>query len=176
MTIASRPVFAAQCLSNMMSGNLSNPNRGNCGKGLSPGGWGQPGGNIFSFTTVGAWAKILLSYGTYDSVCGKKSQLSCYTGGAFMSDVPTVLNRDGVAPNVPLREVLAIDPSSRQTTRHLVAAYFNARLSEEWGLTGGTFRYILTVPQVLALAGSGPNYSLPPPYTNINTFLDSTWT
>ena len=39
-TLASRPVFAAPCLSNMMSGNLSHPNRGNCAKG-----WSQEAGD-----------------------------------------------------------------------------------------------------------------------------------
>jgi hypothetical protein len=37
MTLASRPVFGANCLSNEMSGNLSDPDRGNCSFGLSPG-------------------------------------------------------------------------------------------------------------------------------------------
>ena len=30
VTLASRPVFGAQCLSNMLSGNLSDPDRGQC--------------------------------------------------------------------------------------------------------------------------------------------------
>ena len=170
MTIASRPVFGAQCLSNMMSGNLSNPNRGNCAAGRSPGGWGQPGGNIFTYTTVGAWTAIGLLYGNLTP--GKNaSQYRNYTGGSTMADVPAVLNQDGVPTATTLRDVLAIDPSSRQKTRHLVAAYMNAKLS---ALPGSTFHYILTVQQVLDLAAGT---IVPPlPYTDINTFLDSTWT
>ena len=171
MTIASRPVFAARCLSNMMSGNLSNPNRGNCAKGRSPGGWGQPGGAIFSYsTTAAAWTAIGLNYGVLTSGA-PPSQLTSYTGGTLMSGVPTALDRDSVAANVPLREVLGIDPSSRQLTRHLVAAYCNAKLS---ALPGSTFQYILTVEQVLKLATGA--IMPPPPYTNLITFLDSTWT
>lgn len=155
-TLASRPVFAGQCLSNMMSGNLSDPNRGNCSKGWSPGGWGQIGGRVHTYSTVGAWAAIGLDY---------------YT--ATMANVPGVLNKDGVPANT-LLNTLANVPQTGQLTRHFVFAYFNAKLS---GLSGSTFMYILTTQQVLDMAaGLIPIPLGAPGYPNdFNTFFDSTW-
>ena len=155
-TLASRPVFAGQCLSNMMSGNLSNPNRGNCAKGWSPGGWGQPGGNVHTYSTIGAWTAIGLNYNT-----------------ATMANVPSILNKDGV-PTTTLLKTLLMVPQTGQLTRHFVCAYFNAKLS---GLSGSTFMYILTTQQVLDMAAGiitipvgAPGYP-----GNFNTFFDSTW-
>lgn len=173
VTLASRPVLAGQCLSNMLSGNLSDPNRGSCSRGWSPGGWGQPGGQVHNYTTIGAWTAIGFSYGNLTS--GENAnQLTSYTGGATMSTLSSlgvgVLNKNGVADDVPLREVLAVDPSSRQLTRHLVCAYFNAKLS---ALSGSTFHYILTPQQVLDLASGA--IGLPPGYSDLQSFLGSTW-
>ena len=155
-TLASRPVFAGQCLSNMMSGNLSDPNRGKCAKGLSPGGWGQLGGQVQGYSTAGAWKAIDLNY-----------------NNSKMSNVPTVLNKDSVQENTLLTTLLNV-PQTGQLTRHFVCAYFNAKLS---AASGGAFMYILTTQQVLDLATGkilipigAPGY----PGT-MNTFLDSTW-
>lgn len=156
MTLASRPVLAGQCLSNMMSGNLSNPTRGNCAKGSSPGGWGQLGGMVQGYSTAAAWTAIGLNFNT-----------------SKMSDVPPVLNKNSIAGNTLLTTVLAV-PSTGQLTRHFVAAYCNAKLS---GLSGSTFMYILNTQQVLDLATGkilipvgAPGYP-----GDMNTFLDSTW-
>ena len=155
-TLASRPVFAGQCLSNMMSGNLSDPNRGKCAKGSSPGGWGQLGGQVQGYSTAGAWKAIDLNY-----------------NNSKMSNVPTVLNKDSVQENTLLTTLLNV-PQTGQLTRHFVCAYFNAKLS---AASGGAFMYILTTQQVLDLATGkilipigAPGY----PGT-MNTFLDSTW-
>ena len=171
-TLASRPVFAGQCLSNMMSGNLSNPNRGNCSKGWSPGGWGQPGGNVHTYSTLGAWTAIGLLYGTLKPG-GKANQYADYTGGATLASVPGVLNKNGIPSTTLLREVLTT-PQLGQVTRHFVCAYLNALLS---GLGGSTFTYILTTQQVLDMAAGiitipvgAPGYP-----SNFNTFFDSTW-
>jgi PqqD family protein of HPr-rel-A system len=157
MTLASRPVLAGQCLSNMMSGNLSNPTRGNCAKGSSPGGWGQLGGLVQGYSTAGAWTAIGLNFST-----------------SKMSDVPAVLNKDSVPANRLLKDLLTVIPATAQLTRHFVCAYFNAKLS---GLSGSTFMYILTTQQVLDLASGAiliPNGA--PGYPgDMNTFLDSTW-
>ena len=171
-TLASRPVFAGQCLSNMMSGNLSNPNRGNCSKGWSPGGWGQPGGNVHIYSTVGAWAAIGLLYGTLKPG-GKANQYSDYTGGATLANFP-VLNKDAIASTTLLREVLT-NLQLGQLTRHFVCAYLNAKLS---ALGGSTFTYILTTQQVLEMASGsiGIPAGAPGYPSNFNTFFDSTWT
>lgn len=156
MTLASRPVFAAQCLSNMMSGNLSQPGRGNCAKGWSPGGWGQLGGQVHTYSTIGAWTAIGLDY-----------------NASKMKDVPGVLNKDSVPPGTLLTTLLNV-PQTGQLTRHLVCAYFNAKLS---ALSGSTFTYILTVQQVLDLATGATLIPVGAPgYPgDMNTFLDSTW-
>ena len=155
-TLASRPVFAGQCLSNMMSGNLSHPNRGNCSKGWSPGGWGQPGGNVHTYTTIGAWTAIGLDYNT-----------------ATMANVPGILNKDSVPATTLLKTLLTV-PQTGQLTRHFVCAYFNAKLS---GLGASTFMYILSTQQVLDMAAGiiaiplgAPGYP-----GGFNTFFDSTW-
>ena len=174
VTLASRPVFAGQCLSNMLSGNLSPGHiNGNCSKGWSPGGWGLPGGQVHIYTTIGAWQAIGFAYGSLIPD-GNASQLTSYTGGATIATLTSmgvgVLNKNAVDPNVPLREVLGVDPSLRQDTRHLVCAYFNALLS---ALPGSTFHYILTPQQVLGLA-SGTT-SFPTSYSSLQSFLGSTW-
>lgn len=170
LTLASRPVLAGQCLSNMMSGNLSDPNRGNCAKGWSPGGWGQPGGQVHTYSTVAAWTAVGLVYGNYQPNCGYPNKYECYLGGATLANVPSVLNKDGVPTNSLLRAVLTVEPSAHQLTRHLVCAYLNASLSE---LSGSTFHYILTKQQVVDLA-SGV-IGLPPGYATLQSFLASTW-
>ncbi len=176
VTLASRPVLAGQqCLSNMMSGNTSpGHNQWLCAKGWSPGGWGQPGGNVFSYTTPGAWSAIGLNYGTYDADnCKDVSHPSdkkyqCYGGGSTLASVPGVLNKGGLPSTTLLVDVLC-DPKLDNLTRHLVCAYMNALLSaKDIG-----FKYILTTQQVLDLASG--TIPLPPGYGDMNTFLDSTW-
>ena len=171
-TLASRPVFAGQCMSNMMSGNLSDPNRGNCAKGSSPGGWAEPGGKVQNLPTVVAWQTVGLLYGSLKSG-GKSNKYEDYTGGATLGNVPGVLNKDGMPTSTLLREVLT-NLQLGQLTRHFVCAYLNAQLS---ALGGSTFTYILTTQQVLDMASGaiGIPPSAPGYPGNFNTFLDSTW-
>ena len=181
MTLASRPVLAAQCLSAQMSGNLSKHEHSGCVKGTSPGGWANPGGNIGSLSTVGAWTRAGFSFGDYatnstqtkinkgaQSQC-QPSQADCYDGGSKLSDVPSELNQNNLPTTMLLRDVLKGDGHENTPTRHLVAAYLNACLSANSGLTTP---YILTKQQVIDLA----NPSTPiPGGIALNTFLDSTW-
>jgi len=167
VTLASRPVMAGNCLSNMLSGNLSDPNRGTCSRGWSPGGWGQPGGMISSYTTVGAWSAVGLSYGVLKSG-GNPNQSADYTGGATLANVPPELNKGSLPTTTTLRDVLT-NPSLHQLTRHLVCAYLNALLG---ALPSGTFHYVMTPQQVVDLANGA---ALPSPYTSLQTFLGSTW-
>lgn len=178
-TLASRPVLAAgqQCLSNMMSGNTS-PGHTDyvCMKGSSPGAWGQPGGTVSSYTTLGAWTAIGLIYGTYNpqQYCPSNKNPNvqhhdCYGGGSTLANVPGALNKDSL-PSTTLLVDLLCEPQLGQSTRHLVCAYMNAQLSA----LGNGFKYILTTQQVLGLAGG--TTALPPGYSDMNTFLGSTWT
>lgn len=177
LTLASRSVLAAQCMSNILSGNLSDPDRdSNCSLGWSPGGWGQPGGGIGRYsTTSGAWTAIGFQYGWLDKTLpncdngGAKSKATCYKGGSTISNLPSSsLNPDGAPSNMRLADVLN-EPGLYQVSRHLICAYFNARLAE---VSGGSYHYILTVDQVLALASHD---IAPPGGMSINAFLDTTW-
>jgi hypothetical protein len=175
MTLASRPVLAGQCLSNMMSGNTSpGHDQGHCSKGWSPGGWGQPGGQVYTYTTTGAWAAINLVYGSFSpSNCPgvnhpKETRYECYGGGSTLMNVPGALNKGGLPGTTELVDVLC-DPKLDNLTRLLVCAYMNALLSAK----NVGFTYILTTQQVLDLA---TGVILPPPgYTDLMTFLSSTW-
>lgn len=171
MTLASRPVFGGQCLSNMMSGNLSDPNRGNCTKGWSPGGWGQPGGMVHTYSTIAAWTKAGFSYGVLKSGCTNTLDVNCYKNGSNFGNVAAglaVLNKNSVSSSFAWRKIL-VEPQSGQLTRHLICAYLNAALSE----ADTSFNYILTKAQVIGLANG--TLPLPPGYTDLQTFLGSTW-
>jgi len=182
MTLASRPVFGAQCLSNIMSGNLSNPGSGSCVLGNSPGGWGQPGGKTrddFSFTT---WTGYTLSsqkheyqwptghiYGYLSSAeaddprgGGVGNQCGDYTGGTLYSAVFGHEPLDSTFSGKSMREILCDGNGSEDW--HLVAAMLNAHHYEN---------YILTVQQVIDLRVDPGSY--PAGFTSLNSFLDYTW-
>ena len=179
MTLASRPVLAGQCLSNMMSGNTSpGHDQGHCSKGWSPGGWGQPGGNVYTYSTAGAWTAIGLNYGTFSpSNCPgvshpKETKFQCYGGGSTIGTLVLLgagsLNKGGLPSTTELVDVLC-DPKLDNLTRLLICAYMNASL----GALNVGFTYILTTQQVLDLASGA--IPLPPGYTDLMTFLGSTW-
>jgi hypothetical protein len=168
ISLVSKPVLGAQCLSNMLSGNLSDPNRGNCRLGTSPGGWGNPGGNINGVSAATAWGRTGYTYGVYKDSCGHRNKARCYEGGSTVASLPPGLMTSSPSTKT-LREVL-LDEGSHNRDRHVLAAWLNAKFSEN---SGGTFTYILTTAQVIGLAnGSIP---LPQPYLDLNSFLDSTW-
>ncbi|MBS3934991.1 MAG: hypothetical protein KGZ43_02360 [Sulfuritalea sp.] len=178
VSLASKNALAGgNCLSNMLSGNLSDPKRGQCSKGWSPGGWGLPGGNVSSFSTIGAWQVAGFSYGSYSATTAQchpqnANKPECYVGGSTVAHIPAVLNQNGVPAATPLRVVLLPNlwPAAAgwQLTRHLVCAYLNASLSEN-----SDFNYVMTKQQVVGLASG--TIPLPPGYTSLQAFLDSTW-
>ena len=168
VSLVSKPVLGAQCLSNMMSGNLSNPDRGNCSKGWSPGGWGQPGGTINGVQDAQAWTLAGYTYGIYDPALGNVNQASSYSGGSTVANLPGGLMTQSPSTKT-LRDVLN-SAGKKNRDRHVLCAWLNAKLSEN---SGGNFNYLLTTAQVTGLAnGSIP---LPPPYIDLNTFLGTTW-
>lgn len=153
-TLVSKPVFAGQCLSNMMSGNLSNPNRGNCSKGWSPGGWGQPGGTINGYSDAVAWSK------------------AGFAPTGPLSGLPGALIKDSFPTGTTI--IAALNPPYANTlTRHFITAYLNAALSDN----DATFQYILTRQQVLDMASGviGIPANAPGAPMNFKTFFDSTW-
>jgi hypothetical protein len=107
MTLASKPVFGAQCLSQMMSGNTSQQGPDTCVYGWSPGGWKNPNGTVAGYhPAIGAWPAALsdLGYGTTDLAYGEKvgnpwTKCSSYSGGAPFNAV------FGGADDTPMREI-----------------------------------------------------------------------
>lgn len=173
LTLASRPVFGGNCLSNMMSGNLSDPDKGQCGPGWSPGGWKNPKGQINGMATLDAWNEAGYFYGVLDGnetrSCFKprhttenpqiKNKRECYSGGSVFGDTPL--------PGGDSRTLIEI-LGTNDIKKHCIAALLNASLSEN---TDG-FNYILTVDQVIGLC----NGSIPVPGgLSLRSFLDSTW-
>ena len=105
---------------------------------------------------------------------GNANQYADYTGGATLADVPSVLNRGGIASTTLLREVLT-DPKLDNLTRHFVCAYFNALLG---ALDKTKFMYILSTQQVLDMATGtiGIPKGAPGSPGDFNAFFESTWT
>lgn len=168
LTLASRPVFGGNCLSNMMSGNLSDPDRGHCGPGWSPGGWRNPVGQVNGMDTLDAWDAAGYYYGELDGnddpSCTKrngqfKNKRECYSGGSVYGDTPL--------PGGDSRTLIEI-LGTNDIKKHCITALLNASLSEN--VDG--FTYILTVDQVIGLC----NGTIPVPGgQSLRGFLDSTW-
>jgi len=179
-SLSSRPVLAGACLSNILSGNLSNANGGNCSLGWSPGAWKNPGGTISSYGTREAWALALgysvddtgmnAAYGAHvDGQCPPPGPpCACYTGGATLADVglSCIASSYSISSDTPLRQILCDNDSSEAS--HCVAAFLNASLSAN----DPSFTYILTVGDVIDLCCNG---MAPPGGMSLNDFLDSTW-
>jgi len=167
MTLASKPVFGAQCLSQMMSGNASQDvGDGSCSLGWGDGGaWKDP-------TTKSKWADALgmtvaQAYGT--QVSGNDNP-SCvqFEGGALFSAF-----FDGAITAEPMREVLCKNNLAVESVRgsgHLaqrqnwIAAYLNSGYSTD---------YVLTPEQVLCFWDG--TQELPHPFTDLDDFFESTW-
>ena len=184
LTLASQPAFGwgnggMQCMSNMMSGNLSDPNRGNCELGWSPGGWCNVGGKVNGMDTIWAWTDAGYNYGVFfkDTMppspkpagCTggqKRGKSICYVGGSTIGDMPSAINADGFASDTPLRDIVCktgVAKGEATDTRHCVVAYLNASLS--------MLNYILTKQQVIDLCNGGPV----PGGLPLRDFLDTTW-
>ena len=169
MTLASKPVFGAQCLSQMMSGNVSQQGD-SCSLGWSPGGWCNEGGTVNGVSISQAWSDAGFTMGTKNCSGGSgQGNGNCtYDGtGSKVTDTPFSAPA-GYPADISILEVIT-DPAINQELRHCLTAYLNACLSENVA----NFDYILTKSQVLDLCSGG---TLPPPYASLTTFLDSTWT
>jgi hypothetical protein len=136
----------------MLSGNLSDPNRGNCSKGSSPGGWGQPGGEINGLGDDDAWNRA--GYNPEGTVAN--------------ANLPTGLLQR--SPGTRTLRVVLTTEGQLNRDRLFLCAWLNAKFSEN---SGGAFRYILTTEQVIALANNP--LSFPQAYSDMNSFLSSTW-
>jgi len=162
LTLASPSVFGqVMCLSQQMSGNMSGTTTGSCVKGASPGAWKNLGGTIGSDSTIDAWNKTGFVYGAYIGVkaLGGKNVGKNYTGGTPFNDTTAF----GSGRSDSMRQIMCDNPGSDSSM--LVAALLNAKYF------AGT--YVLTPAEVIGLwNGSIP---VPPGYSSLNAFLDSTW-
>lgn len=170
LSLVSRPVLGANCLSNMLSGNLSDPDRGACAPGAGPDSWKAPTGSVPGSSTLPAWAAAGIPYGTL-IVGSPPDSWDSYEGGATTADAPfgLLLQGNPPVPPVPLRVYLN-DPLVVGTENvAIIVAYLNAKWS---GASGGAFQYILTPDQVIGLVtGTIPIPSGMP----LQVFLSSTW-
>lgn len=158
MTVVSRPVFGVGCLSNMLSGNLSDPDRGECNLGLSPGYWKEH---------PEAWPITagFMSDNSVPTSCGdctsndKGTKSWDCSGGALFNDYFT----DGPQDQLDRSMHELICTETTEDTFHIIAALLNA-LSDT--------NYVLSVEQVKAL---WVDQTMGGQITNFRDFLDSTW-
>ncbi len=193
MTLASRPVFGAQCLSQMMSGNASADVTGSCALGTNPIELSKLQGEtvVIGVSVDKAWQDAGFMYAaqyeagksyldfdgtTYDDtnsqeghdgrrlkMPGDKNKAEDYIGGTLVSGLPAGLDYTGDV-NTPIR--LVLDHSNGyqdQQLRHLLAAYINAYAVPN---------YALTPTQVIDLATG--NIPIPGGLSLVD-FLATTW-
>ncbi len=171
MSVASRPVFGAQCLSNALSGNLSHPDRGECSTGYDPAHWrGSPGSWPGSIDNT-EWPYLDDIYAdhmvadppTWPSNCADCNSSGSWicVGGTLFSDV------FGGSDARSMYQILCDEGDSASgfgTYSRLIAALLNA-------LTNGD--YALTVVQVRDIANNDPY--IVSKISDIDAFLESTW-
>jgi len=162
MTLASKPVLGANCLSNALSGNLSDPTRGNCSFGWSPGGWKTDGG-------APDWSSTPFVYSDYDKSKPKKDKhkASSYTGGTTLGETVLAGLGGGIYDDKTLTGLLWEFPgnSGLHPVGHMISALLNANSSDiEYGLSESQL-----VDLILG------NIAVPGGLT-LTTYLDTTWT
>lgn len=163
MSIVSRPVFGVGCMSNVLSGNLSDPDRGSCFLGLSPGFWKEKPEEWPSRTGLTAG---ITSGGETPTSCNDckggvapDPEWDC-TGGAKFNSHFTAGPQD--AQDRSMHEILCSDNGS--DAFHIIAALLNALADSS---------YVLTVAQVKDL-WVDPTYG--GQIADMKAFLNDTWT
>ena len=134
MTLASRPVFATQCYSNMMSGNLSNPTRGDhCKSGSHPDHWKGPHTDVMGSYCQDAWSSVGCNYGTpkYSNSWYCKTWQD-YTGGSYCpSDLTGAGHPLGNYSSKRLRQAINEMYESNDARMHLLAGWFNKQYLQD---------------------------------------------
>ncbi len=157
-TLSGRPVFGAQCLSQQLSGNMSQTGSGSCATGHPISYWADPTQSTLQGGTVGSGDTERTEYifkGTEGLIYGRLLNTKLDDSGlqAYCSESPSpwaqgARFRDNIWSGAPnnnfLRRILCNGlSSSNHTNSHIVAAYLNAQFVEN---------YILTPNQVIGLA------------------------
>lgn len=179
LSLASRPVLATQCLSEALSGNLSDQ-RESCLPGLSPGAWKTPGG-------AGVWPAPF-SRGVYHpdatytknngstEACGiknngdpaKPNQWECYVGGttAGGGTWAVIFQAAGIPLDLTLLEILWVYSGTSMGVpgAHIVSALLNMYSFPSYAISSEA--------DLLGLV----NGDIPiPGGLSLNEYLDTTW-
>ncbi len=157
MSVMSRPVFGVGCLSNVLSGNLSDPERGQCNLGLKPSYWRN-------HPEVWRIATGVKEDGASPTSCDQcltgdvGSETWKCTGGALFNSYFTLGPQD--AHNRSMYELLCTKPHGDKS--RIITALLNAMTDSN---------YVLSVDQVLQL-WADPTIVAP---ATLKDFLNSTW-
>lgn len=163
MSIVSRPVFGVGCMSNVLSGNLSDPDRGDCYLGLSPGFWKEKPDEWLSRTglIVGVTPGGETPISCIDCTGGSAADPLWYcTGGARFNSHFTAGPQDSLDRS--MHEILCKETGS--DAFHIIAALLNALADSS---------YVLTIDQVKQL-WVDPTYG--GQIADMKAFLNDTWT
>lgn len=157
MTLASRPVFGVPCLSNMMSGNLSDPDRGGCVLGYKPKIWRKE-------SSATEWTNLGLEYGDISDTCSlvNPDRWQCFTGHdpatgkvdtSTLAMLPSLATVPGYDPNYSLLGCLWTAYGG--DLKHGVCATLNAMAIPDYALTVAEVAGLLdgSVPPVPGLSG-----------------------
>ncbi|MDO8843392.1 hypothetical protein [Methylicorpusculum sp.] len=167
-TLASRPVFGAQCLSQQLSGNMSQVGTGSCNQGNLRTYWLDPilsaTQNQKTWTWKGTQVLIYGEYQTPNTPTSPCTDPSKWSKGKLFNQV--FVSNSGYAgsstSSKSIREVLCTD----DYLGNFAAAYLNAQ---------SVANYVLTTQQVLGL-WSGNFSAAFPTIGDAVTFLKSTGT
>jgi hypothetical protein len=105
MTLASRPVFGANCLSNALSGNLSDPDRGNCS-------FGMPADGIANLPT---WGPL-----DPDATYVEDTKLAGYMPQALYSSGPETLRSAVMSGDRGKRTIMAAWANTMVTAGYIL--------------------------------------------------------
>lgn len=160
VSLASKPVFGAQCLSDILSVDQSHQRTDNCWGGWSPGAWKGPTGA----GTPGQWNQAGFSYGTL--ISGQNPQVwDSYSGGSLVGDFIFPAGHtfpNGITASTIARVALNT-PNNSDAHLHYIAVLLNIRYAAAIGS-----HYIFTEAQFLQiLSGAIP---IPPPYNTAGNF------
>jgi hypothetical protein len=165
MTLASKPVLGGtQCLSNALSGNLSDPNRGNCNYGWSPGGWKTSGGSP-------DWSCTPFEYSDFEKLDNQgnnndKHDATSYPGGTTLGQTVLAGLQSGAYDDKTLTGLLWEFPgnSGPYPVGHMISALLNATCTD--------IDYALTEDQLVDLILGHIDV---PGGMSLTAYLDTTW-
>jgi len=174
MTLASKPVFGAECLSEMMSGNLSgHTHTHGCFGGNSPGFWKTPNGAPDYTSETGdrwfdAWTATGYKYASDTSMANRNNNWKWddFDGGTPLSSVTNGVYYLNADDDRSLRQVLNEEPGT--DIFHLIAGLLNARYYATLGPSVPP--YMFSVDDFWAMfAGVKP---IPPAYNSLREMIE----